>query len=569
MCTSPAATSGRPQRRAERAQAREPARDRRAAVSSSTAIQARPGKRAASQRGLAGSARGRRQAAGDRSKREAASLRSPCRRDRRASADSCPSRRARRPARDQLGRACRSPRGSWRAARSAGRPSRRNSVPTMSLSPRSRRRDVRAHDAGDRAFVGDRERRVAERARALDEFLRVRGAAQEAEIAEAVQLGVASWRTPGAQREHAVQEPAARLPARSRKTQTSARSAVCGRRSNRARRRRRPTSPTRCAPGRRGAAAGRRGAARRRSLRAAAARRAARTGAARHRVRTVPAPAPWLRWPATRAPADARRRRRTTVHRLPRRAARAGARRASASRPAGQRRRRRGASVSPASGTTSPASSASARTGCGQRERCEPLAHEQREVRGIARRRDEADRHVGGARFAMEQPAARAAARRRRARRESPRAARSRRLRREQQRLGLRHLRRQLEAGAELGRRDEERARIGRVPERAVEVVEELPGRSGARARPRGSAARSPMRVGADGRERVARGGVAGHDAAPAAPASALSSAAAIGDQVLARRRARASARRARSVRAATTRGEAHARAARAQARRR
>jgi hypothetical protein len=49
---------------------------------------------------------------------------------------------------------------------------------------------MRPHDGGDRAFVRDRERRVAERMRALDQFLRMRRAAEEAEVREAVKLGV-------------------------------------------------------------------------------------------------------------------------------------------------------------------------------------------------------------------------------------------------------------------------------------------------------------------------------------------------------------------------------------------
>ena len=53
------------------------------------------------------------------------------------------------------------------------------------------RLDVRAHDAGERALVGDRERAVAERRGALDQLLGVRGAGQEAEVAAAVELGVA------------------------------------------------------------------------------------------------------------------------------------------------------------------------------------------------------------------------------------------------------------------------------------------------------------------------------------------------------------------------------------------
>ena len=52
------------------------------------------------------------------------------------------------------------------------------------------RRDVRPHDAGQAAFVGQGERRVAEGARPRDQFLGMAGTAQEAEVAQAVQLGV-------------------------------------------------------------------------------------------------------------------------------------------------------------------------------------------------------------------------------------------------------------------------------------------------------------------------------------------------------------------------------------------
>ena len=58
------------------------------------------------------------------------------------------------------------------------------------LQPARLRRDMRPHDACDRAFVGDRERRVAERMRAFDQLLRVRCAAQETEVREAMKLGV-------------------------------------------------------------------------------------------------------------------------------------------------------------------------------------------------------------------------------------------------------------------------------------------------------------------------------------------------------------------------------------------
>jgi len=52
------------------------------------------------------------------------------------------------------------------------------------------RRHVGTHDASERAFVGDRERRVAEFVRLRDQLLRVRGAAQEGEVGKAVELGV-------------------------------------------------------------------------------------------------------------------------------------------------------------------------------------------------------------------------------------------------------------------------------------------------------------------------------------------------------------------------------------------
>src|SRR5690606_23091924 len=47
-----------------------------------------------------------------------------------------------------------------------------------------------AHDSGERAFVGDRERRIAERLRPVDEFFGMGGAAQEREVRDAVQLGI-------------------------------------------------------------------------------------------------------------------------------------------------------------------------------------------------------------------------------------------------------------------------------------------------------------------------------------------------------------------------------------------
>ena len=49
---------------------------------------------------------------------------------------------------------------------------------------------MRAHHARERAFVGEGERTVAELMRPGDEFLRVRSAAQKAEIRQAMQLRV-------------------------------------------------------------------------------------------------------------------------------------------------------------------------------------------------------------------------------------------------------------------------------------------------------------------------------------------------------------------------------------------
>ena len=51
------------------------------------------------------------------------------------------------------------------------------------------RSDVRAHDPGDRALVGDGERLVAERVGALHQLFRMRGAAQEREVGAAVKAG--------------------------------------------------------------------------------------------------------------------------------------------------------------------------------------------------------------------------------------------------------------------------------------------------------------------------------------------------------------------------------------------
>jgi len=49
---------------------------------------------------------------------------------------------------------------------------------------------VRPHDAGEGTLVGDGERRIAERLRARHQLFRMRGAAQEAEIGDAVQFGI-------------------------------------------------------------------------------------------------------------------------------------------------------------------------------------------------------------------------------------------------------------------------------------------------------------------------------------------------------------------------------------------
>ena len=50
---------------------------------------------------------------------------------------------------------------------------------------------MRTHDAGERAFVGNRQCRVAERCGTLDQFFAVRSAAQKTEVRYAVQLGIA------------------------------------------------------------------------------------------------------------------------------------------------------------------------------------------------------------------------------------------------------------------------------------------------------------------------------------------------------------------------------------------
>ena len=50
--------------------------------------------------------------------------------------------------------------------------------------------DVRAHGAGDGAFIGDSECGVAESLRALDQLFRVGGSPEKGEIGKTVQLGV-------------------------------------------------------------------------------------------------------------------------------------------------------------------------------------------------------------------------------------------------------------------------------------------------------------------------------------------------------------------------------------------
>ncbi len=50
---------------------------------------------------------------------------------------------------------------------------------------------MRAHDPGERVAVRDRDRLVAEGGGARDQLLRVRGALEEAEVADGLELGVA------------------------------------------------------------------------------------------------------------------------------------------------------------------------------------------------------------------------------------------------------------------------------------------------------------------------------------------------------------------------------------------
>src|SRR5439155_9204186 len=58
------------------------------------------------------------------------------------------------------------------------------------MKPELFRFEVRAHDASKRAFVGDRERAVAQIDRSLVQLFRMRRAAEKTEVAAAMQLGV-------------------------------------------------------------------------------------------------------------------------------------------------------------------------------------------------------------------------------------------------------------------------------------------------------------------------------------------------------------------------------------------
>src|SRR5262249_52287034 len=55
---------------------------------------------------------------------------------------------------------------------------------------------VRADDAGDRTFIRDGDRAVVESMGAFHQFLGMRSAAEEGEVAEAVQLSVLHPKTP-------------------------------------------------------------------------------------------------------------------------------------------------------------------------------------------------------------------------------------------------------------------------------------------------------------------------------------------------------------------------------------
>ena len=68
---------------------------------------------------------------------------------------------------------------------------------------------VSAHDAGERALIGERERAVAEALGLFDQLLGLRSAAQKGEIAQGVQFGVHGC-SPSS--EHAMQIPELALP---------------------------------------------------------------------------------------------------------------------------------------------------------------------------------------------------------------------------------------------------------------------------------------------------------------------------------------------------------------------
>ncbi len=126
-------------------------------------------------------------------------------------------------------------------------------------------RQVRAHRTRERTLVGERQSRVFERERALDQFLRMRRAAQEREVRQAVQLGVGRCHREGvigrapSRLTQTARAGTSRAGRRVRGRSTATGRARCGRRSSRGARhvrvsrrrgRRDPTSRTRCARGR-------------------------------------------------------------------------------------------------------------------------------------------------------------------------------------------------------------------------------------------------------------------------------------------------------------------------------
>ena len=68
------------------------------------------------------------------------------------------------------------------------------------LTPMPHVLEVRAHHAGERALVGEGQRRVAELPGALHQFAGVRGPGEEAEVAAAMQLGITRQAGPAAGR---------------------------------------------------------------------------------------------------------------------------------------------------------------------------------------------------------------------------------------------------------------------------------------------------------------------------------------------------------------------------------